>query len=348
MKGWKLLPAAARRQRTKRAAAPAKEETSSQGPSSRRFSQGPTGTPHRRADSLQGQGGGRGEGKAGKHGPEDRHGLGKAGRPEDHEAHAHRQQGVDMSREAAQGLLRFHGQGAFQGGEKPVPRAPEDEGPAGPVPQAAEQEDHGLIEALPGRAPPPASQGDVQVIPEPEGEGQVPPPPELGDGGGNVGVIEVLRGLKAEQRPQADGHVAVAGEVKVNLQGVGNRPQPGHPPVQAVPQGESGVDHRGGHFGNQGLLGKAHGEAPEPLGRLPGGDPGAFQPLGELAEAGDGAGDRLGEEGEIEQHVGEAPGPGVFVPVDVDGGGHGFKGEKRNAQGSQEPRSGELRPQQAV
>ena len=43
MKGWKLLPAAARRQRTKRAAAPAKEETSSQGPSSRRFSQGPTG-----------------------------------------------------------------------------------------------------------------------------------------------------------------------------------------------------------------------------------------------------------------------------------------------------------------
>ena len=132
------------------------------------------------------------------------------------------------------------------------------------------------------------------------------------------------------------------------MQGVGNCPQPGHPPVQAVSQGESGVDYRGGHFGDQGLLGKAHRKAPEALGGLFRADPGAFQPLGELAEAGDGAGNRLGEEGEIEQHAGEAPGPGVFVPVDVDGVGHGFKGEKRNAQGSQEPRGGELRPQQAV
>ena len=38
---------------------------------------------------------------------------------------------------------------------------------------------------------------------------------------GQVGVVKVLQKVKAEHPPQTDGHVAVAGEVKIDLQGIG-------------------------------------------------------------------------------------------------------------------------------
>ena len=229
-----------------------------------------------------------------------------------------------------------------------MPRAPEDEGPAGPMPEAAEQEDGGLVQALPGGAAPPAPQGDVQVVPEPKGEGHVPPPPELGDGSGDVGIVEVLRALEAEQRPQAQGHVAVAGEIEVDLQGIGRGAQPGHAPVQPGPQAEGGVGDRGGHLGDQRLLGEAHDEAAEAPRALLRAGPGAVQSGGELPEAGNGAGDHLGEEGDVQQKVAEAPGGPVPVPVDVDDVSHGLEGEEGDAHRREEARRRDLRPQQGA
>ena len=49
----------------------------------------------------------------------------------------------------------------------------------------------------------------------------MPSSPEIRDGGGQVGVVEVLQKLKAQHATQADGHVGVAREIEVDVQGVG-------------------------------------------------------------------------------------------------------------------------------
>src|SRR5699024_6126479 len=92
---------------------------------------------------------------------------------------------------------------------------------------------------------------------EPGGEADVPPPPELFDGRADVGVLEVLQKLEAEHPPQADGHVAVAGEVEVDLEHVAHRANPGGPGVQlGGGGGEHQVRHAAGGVGDEQLLGK--------------------------------------------------------------------------------------------
>ena len=45
----------------------------------------------------------------------------------------------------------------------------------------------------------------------------MPPPPIFADRAGKIGVVEVFRQGNAEEFPDADGHIAVAGEVKIQL-----------------------------------------------------------------------------------------------------------------------------------
>ena len=62
----------------------------------------------------------------------------------------------------------------------------------------------------------------------------VPAPPEVGDALGAVGRVEVLQELEAEHAAQPDGHVRVAGEVEVDLEGVGQHAEPGVQRPRAV------------------------------------------------------------------------------------------------------------------
>ena len=144
------------------------------------------------------------------------------------------------------GLLQRLEQDEFlqhQQGEEVQP--PEQEGPVGPVPDAGGGPDHEQVEHLPALAPAVAPQGDIEIFPEPGGQGDVPPPPELGDAFGDIGVVEVGQELKTQHPPQAHGHVGVAGEIEINLEGEGQHPQPGPGNRQlrqghglvAVPQG---------------------------------------------------------------------------------------------------------------
>ena len=60
------------------------------------------------------------------------------------------------------------------------------------MPKPGTEKHDGLME---GRAPAPlavAAQGDVQVVPEPAGQGDVPTPPEFLDGGADIGVVEIF------------------------------------------------------------------------------------------------------------------------------------------------------------
>src|SRR5690606_2583166 len=120
-----------------------------------------------------------------------------------------------------------HAQGPLDGQPDAVPGAPDHVGEVGAVPQAAEQ--HGQEQVAVGLegAAAVASQADVQVVAQPGGQADVPAPPELGDRLADVGLVEVLHEAEAHHQTQADGHAAVAGEVEVQLRGVGHGAQPG-------------------------------------------------------------------------------------------------------------------------
>ena len=60
----------------------------------------------------------------------------------------------------------------------------------------------------------------VEVISNPEGEGHVPTPPEVGDRFCHEWAIEVRRQAIAEHHGPTDSHVRVAGEVGIKFDGV--------------------------------------------------------------------------------------------------------------------------------
>jgi len=96
---------------------------------------------------------------------------------------------------------------------------PGDKGPVGPMPETGDQEyDEDVADGFCGGHPT-ASQRDVDVIPKPGGEGDVPSAPELGDIPAEVGSPEVGHELEAEELGRTDCDIRVAGEVSVDLEG---------------------------------------------------------------------------------------------------------------------------------
>ena len=97
---------------------------------------------------------------------------------------------------------------------------PEDEVEGSTMPEATEEHGHEEIKVLAEFAVTVASHGDVKIVLEPGGEADVPTTPELCDGLGFVRTVKILGKLESEQEGNADGHVGVAREVAVNLEGV--------------------------------------------------------------------------------------------------------------------------------
>ena len=156
----------------------------------------------------------------------------------------------------APGPLRHLGQ-AVEG-------APHQERPARPVPEAADQEDDEDIEVRPPRPPAAAPQGEVQALPQEGGEGDVPPLPELRHGGAAVGGVEIHRQAEAKQPGDAGGDVAVAGEVKVQLEGVAQDHQPGRRGAQLPQVCPAVVHHRAEAVRQQYLLAGAAADGVNP------------------------------------------------------------------------------------
>ncbi len=86
----------------------------------------------------------------------------------------------------------FEQEQLFNGQQNKVVQAPADKVPVCTVPDAGEQLHHEQVEDLPLQALAVAAQRDIDVLAEPAGKGHVPAPPELGDGAGNIGEVEVL------------------------------------------------------------------------------------------------------------------------------------------------------------
>ncbi len=207
--------------------------------------------------------------------------------------------------------------GPFDDLGQPMEGAPHQECPASPVPEAADQEDDQNVAVRPGRSPAAAAQGKIQALPQEGGQGDVPPLPELRHRGAAVGGVEVHRQADAEEPGHTGGDVAVAGEIKVQLEGIAQDHQPGRRGAQLPQAGPAVVHHGAEGIRQQHLLdgaaadGVDAGRGIRPVGMEKGLPP-------QLGKEGvrpqDGAGGDRGEKQAVQQPAGP-PGPGTYCPV---------------------------------
>ena len=152
--------------------------------------------------------------------------------------------------------------------------SPGDEGPIGPVPEPGDEEDDEDVADGLGLGDARSAEGDVEVVSEPGGEGDVPTPPELGDVAGEVGELEVGHQLEAEELGGADGDVGVSGEVPVDLEGEEDGPEDEGRAGERLGVVETHVDVGRTGVGHDDLLehapeDEAHAVAPLLVGELP-------------------------------------------------------------------------------
>ena len=114
----------------------------------------------------------------------------------------------------------------FRREQNRVQKTPQDKIPRRAVPQAGREPDEQDIQQLPGAPLPVSAKRDIEIIAEPRAERNMPAPPEFRDAARQIGVLEVLRKPESKNPAKADGHVAVAREIIVDLQGERNRAQP--------------------------------------------------------------------------------------------------------------------------
>ena len=173
--------------------------------------------------------------------------------------------------------------------------------------------------------------------------------PELANGGRAVGKEEVFADAEAEHAAHADGHVAVAAEIVVDLQRVAHRAEPHHAAVRrAGERGVGRVRQEADAVRDQKLLGKAAHEAADASGALLRREDAAVDLFGNVVVLDDGARDQLREEGDVEQKLEEVPRPRLRVPVGVDHIAQALEGEEADADGEHDPGHGEGASQSGV
>ena len=165
----------------------------------------------------------------------------------------------------------------------------------------------------------------------------MPAPPELGDAGGLVGAVEVQREANIQHPRQADRHVGVAGEIEIDLQGVGERGVPRFEERQARAVGgggESDVREAAEHVGEDEFLAQAEQKDQHAVGEVPG--VGADHARGghlrnDLGRADDRAGDQMREEGD-EGAIGQHGGAEAAIAGGVDQEHDLLEGEEADRQ----------------
>ena len=212
--------------------------------------------------------------------------------------------------------------------------APEQEVPAGPVPDAGSRPYHQQVKEQAGLADPVAAQGDIEILPKPGAQRDVPAPPEFSDGPGDIGIVEVAQEIKAQHPPQAHSHIGIAREVKIELEGEGQDAQPS--PCRGelrCGHGLVGVPEHAEIIGQKDLFRQTHHKDLHTGGKLLRGVGAVLQLIVQVLVLDDGTGDELREEGDKGAEGNDvllAPG----VPsVDVDGIAHGLEGVEGDADG---------------
>ena len=161
----------------------------------------------------------------------------------------------------------------------------------------------------------------------------MPASPEVGDGLGDIGIVEVFEELKAEHIAQTARHVGVAREVEIDLEGIGGDADPcsEHAVLVGMPE------HRGGErahlVGDEHLLSQTDAEQLHALCEAVEGLFAVVELIGYVAVADDGTRDQLRKQRDVGAEVDEALRDGRVVAVDVDDVGHRLEGVERDADG---------------
>ena len=200
------------------------------------------------------------------------------------------------------------------------------------MPQAGQRPHHQYVEHIAQGLHPVAAQRDIDIIPEPTAQRHVPAAPELGNAAGNEGRVKVFQQVEAENVAQTDGHIAVAREVEVNLQGKGGGV---HPDKQYRGLGGAAVQlHQLTQLvGNEYLFGKADDEPAHAQTGLFHRMGTVLQLTGHVGIANDGAGDQLREHGHISTKVHDILLGLHAATVHINGVAEDLEGIKADADG---------------
>ena len=87
------------------------------------------------------------------------------------------------------------------------------------MPQAAQQKHHPDIAEQFREAFPVPSKGDIDIVLEPGGKRDVPPPPELDEAGRKIWAVEIDHEPEAKEPRKAARAVGISAEVAVDLHG---------------------------------------------------------------------------------------------------------------------------------
>ena len=220
----------------------------------------------------------------------------------------------------------------------PMQGAPQDETDRRPVPQSAQEHRDHQVRVGTETALSVAAQRDVEIILQPRGERDVPPAPKLGNRGRLVGRVEVDVEPEAQEERQPDGHVGIAREVAIDLQGVA---------IDAHQVLEAGIERRRvEHTVNEietdivrdhRLLHQATEDEEKSLAkRLAGHQRIAVDLRDEIACPHDRSRHQLGEKGDVEEVIDPSAERLDPPPVDVDHVADALEGEERDADGQED------------
>ena len=274
--------------------------------------------------------------RGGKEPSEEAKEAGKVFKVEQYPAQKHGKNGIKISKNPGGFFQELQQEQLFQNQEHRIVKAPQNEVPAGSMPEAGQAPHNQKIENLTGQSLPVASQGDIHILPEPGGKGDVPPAPEFRNAGTDVGIVEVFQKLEAKHPPQASCHIGITGKVKVNLQRVSQDSHPGGegPPfcLEKIPQIAHGV-------GQQHLFPQAQDKQLDTGGKVMDILPAVLHLLRHILVPDNGTGNELREQGDIGTEGQRILLNRRIVAVHVNHIAHGLEHIKGNADGQGDFRS---------
>ena len=254
-------------------------------------------------------------------------GTGKGGCVKEHKAEYHRRKQIHMAKNTVL-FQKAQQHQLFQDQQGRKIEAPAKEIPSSSMPEARQQPDNKDIAQLLFHSLSIAPQGDIHIVPEPAAQGHMPPPPELRNAGGDIGIVEVFREPEAQKRAQTDGHITVAGKIEIDVQGVAQGIEPGKEHAAILGSPPCGADFPQ-KVGKQYFLSQAHQESGHALLKVS--PPALFQLLRHIRIPDNRAGNELREHGHVAGKVN-----GIFLhlglsPVHVHRIAENLEGVKADA-----------------
>lgn len=197
---------------------------------------------------------------------------------------------------------------------------PKEESPVGAMPKTAdEKDDEGVAEdfALRDTA---TAEGDIDIVAEPGGEGDVPTAPEFGDVATEIGYVEIATQLKTKEFGTAYGTIAIAREIAVDLDSKeeGSQPKRGGAGLSEIVPNR--VDIPTTTVGDDHFLEESPEDLPDPVEGLRRTKTASRLELRqEIGSTLDRPRDELGEKAYKSQKFDEVACGGNLMPVDIDG-----------------------------